>query len=278
MNWLFKIIAALIIIVAVIYPFYEEADKVKAESADEAVVTTRLPAVYVSPATTTTDLPDFAAINDITERKKNFFAYLLPAIHEENQRIETQRVHLRVIQEKLRLGKTLTNREKKWLDEMAEFYRVEETQRKSQVTALLRRADIIPDTLILIQAANESGWGTSRFATEALNFFGQWCWTQGCGLVPTARPDGQVYEVRTFESMEASVVSYIRNLNTHFAYSDLRGIRADLRNNNDDISSTELTQGLLSYSERGEDYIKELNQMIRVNRPIIREVQEEIAP
>ncbi|RUO25680.1 peptidoglycan hydrolase [Aliidiomarina minuta] len=276
MNWLFRIIATLVIVIAVIYPFYEQIEKMEADTSREATVTTGLPAVYVSPATTTTDLPDFASIRDITERKKTFFAYLLPAIHEENQRIEEQRVHLRRIQEKQRLGKTLTNREKEWLNEMANFYRVEETQRKGQIADLLNRADIIPDTLILIQAANESGWGTSRFATDALNFFGQWCWTQGCGLVPAARPDGQVYEVRTFESMEASVRSYIRNLNTHFAYSDLRGIRSELRANNDDISSTYLTQGLLSYSERGEEYIEELNQMIRINRPIILEVQEEI--
>jgi len=39
---------------------------------------------------------------------------------------------------------------------------------------LLNRVDTLPASLALAQAAEESGWGTSRFALEGNAFFGQW--------------------------------------------------------------------------------------------------------
>ena len=41
---------------------------------------------------------------------------------------------------------------------------------------LLERADIIPPSLAIAQAAYESGWGTSRFALEGNSLFGQRTW------------------------------------------------------------------------------------------------------
>ena len=38
--------------------------------------------------------------------------------------------------------------------------------------------DTIPVSLALAQAANESGWGTSRFALEGNALFGQWTWSK----------------------------------------------------------------------------------------------------
>ncbi|HAG41705.1 MAG TPA: glucosaminidase, partial [Pseudoalteromonas sp.] len=62
------------------------------------------------------------------------------------------------------------------------------------------------------------------------------------------------------------VSSYFRNINTHNAYKDLRLIREDLRQQQKPIAATALTHGLMSYSERGEAYIEELNTMINQNR------------
>ena len=64
----------------------------------------------------------------------------------------------------------------------------------------------------------------------------------------------------------AAVTSYFKNINTHAAYKELRSIRADLRLQEKPISATKLSYGLISYSERGEAYIEELNQMINQNR------------
>ena len=66
----------------------------------------------------------------------------------------------------------------------------------------------------------ESAWGTSRFAREGNNLFGQWCYKTGCGIVPKRRGEGQVHEVASFESVDAAVASYLRNINSHRAYAE----------------------------------------------------------
>ena len=231
------------------------------------------PAIFAPLSSKTQVVPDFASIYDVNERKHVFFSYLLPAIEETNERISQQRESLLNLAKAHAEGRQLTDAETQWLDRLSNYYRVDEANLDMQFRALVARVDIVPATVVLIQAANESGWGTSRFATEGLNFFGQWCWTPGCGMVPGARPEGQVYEVRSFDSMEASVMEFVRNINTHFAYEELRAMRMHERRSDDTVSSATITAGLMSYSERGQDYIDELNQMIRINRPIIEAVQ-----
>ena len=232
-----------------------------------------LPAIFAPLSSQTQTVPDFADIYDVQARKHEFFSYLLPAIEETNARIAQQRDSLLTLAQRHADGEPLSEAERNWLARLGKYYRVDETDLGTQFRALVTRVDIVPATVVLIQAANESGWGTSRFAAEGLNFFGQWCWTPGCGMVPAARPQGQVYEVRSFDSMEASVMEFVRNINTHFAYEELRAMRLDERRSDDRVSSATITAGLMSYSERGQDYIDELNQMIRINRPIIEAVQ-----
>jgi Bax protein len=130
---------------------------------------------------------------------------------------------------------------------------------------LLRRVDVIPPSLVLAQAANESAWGTSRFAQEGYNLFGQWCYQAGCGLVPDNRRPGDNHEVKSFASVEAAVDAYFQNLNTFPSYQYLRRIRQDLRLNELPIDGISLSEGLRSYSERGDEYIEELRRMIWYN-------------
>ena len=153
------------------------------------------------------------------------------------------------------------------LREIVETYRVEDFAIDDDASwaRLLRRADVIPVSLVLAQAANESGWGTSRFARQGNNFFGQWCFEPGCGLVPRDRGAGKKHEVAVFESPRASVEAYIRNLNSHPAYRGLRGIRQQLRSNDQPVTGIALAAGLEKYSERGAEYIEELRAMIRYN-------------
>ena len=288
MKWMVRSLSAIAVAAALAVPFVQQMDtdssayqagntdktKVRQLKSSPGRNQLRLPVIDQSLSRQTRVVPDFSEIVDVNERKKEFFAYLLPAIEEMNDRVMAQREELYRLQLKLDAGQTMLKEEQTWLDSMVAYYRVDEDSLDAQFDVLMRRVDIVPSTLVLIQAANESGWGTSRFAREGLNFFGQWCWTEGCGIVPAARPAGQSYEVRQFESMEASVEAFIRNLNTHFAYKDLREMRLQERESDDTVTSGTMTAGLMSYSERGQDYIDELNQMIRINRPIIDEVRE----
>jgi len=133
-------------------------------------------------------------------------------------------------------------------------------------TRLLRRVDTIPPALVLAQAANESAWGSSRFARMGNNLFGMWSFKPGSGIVPEDRPDGAIYEVRRFSSLYESIRSYMNNLNRHGAYRKLREIREGLRKANQPVTGIALAQGLAKYSQRGDDYIREIQAMIRQNK------------
>lgn len=270
---LIALFSSLILAYILLSIFFYSADEPKSQAQPVIRGQVALPAIVVSHKKGTKTVPDFSRITDVRERKTAFFGFLLPAIQAENERITVQRQALQRLHQKVLKGQALSNKESQWLADLSQYYRIETNDKSRLFNSLLRRVDIVPDTLVLIQAANESGWGTSRFAQSARNFFGQWCWTQGCGIVPEQRPVGEQYEVRQFDSMEASVESYIRNLNTHLAYQELRSIRYQLRRNKQQITATPLTAGLMSYSTRGEEYINELQQMIRVNTPIIEAVR-----
>jgi hypothetical protein len=58
----------------------------------------------------------------------------------------------------------------------------------------------------------------------------------------------------------------MNNLNSHGAYRNLREIRAELRKSGQQVTGTALAIGLLKYSQRGEEYIREIQAMIRQNK------------
>ncbi|WP_339803029.1 glucosaminidase domain-containing protein [uncultured Marinobacter sp.] len=207
-------------------------------------------------------LPDFDAYYDVTEKKAAFFSYLYTRAVVVNARILLQREHLIALSQKAEL----TADEELWLARQAERLRVDEDTGSEQMFArLLKRLDTLPPSLVLAQAANESAWGTSRFARDGNNLFGQWCFSPGCGLVPLGRPDGASYEVARFESPYHSVRSYMQNLNRHPTYQKVRDLREQARRQNRSPTGTELAAGLIGYSERGQEYIEEIRSMIRFN-------------
>ena len=104
------------------------------------------------------------------------------------------------------------------------------------------RMDIIPVSLALAQAANESGWGTSRFALEGNALFGQWTWSKK-GIEPENQDPNQSHKILQFQILKASVRAYKNNLNTHNAYKEFREARAhQLREENKEITGLDLTQ------------------------------------
>lgn len=208
------------------------------------------------------DLPDFSDYSDTTEKKAAFFSFLYPRIVLANSRILIEREYLQSLADK----ENHTQSELTWLKRQAERLRVdEEPGSQDMFRRLGNRLDVIPPSLIMAQAANESAWGTSRFARRGNNLFGQWCFSKGCGIVPQSRVEGATHEVADFDSPYLSVRSYIQNLNRHPAYQKLRDVRLNARNNGNNASGASLAAGLLDYSERGEEYVKEIRSMISYN-------------
>ena len=140
--------------------------------------------------------------------------------------------------------------------------KIDETLRQS----LLQRVDILPPSLALAQAAEESGWATSRFAIEGNAFFGQWDFS-GKGMKPRQQRKGLGnYGVARFATPLASVEGYMLNINRNRAYQKLRYLRAQLRAENKAVTGYKLAGTLDKYSERGQAYIDGLRSMIRYNK------------
>ena len=212
-------------------------------------------------------IPDLRGEKDVVTKKRKFFNALRPIVLEENKRIEQQRNSLIELQQ----NSSRSAAEKKEVDALLKKYRLKRGKDNSVPwERLLKRVDTVPMELVLSQAANESAWGTSRFAREANNLFGQWCFTKGCGVVPKRRNAGSKHEVATFKSVQASVRSYLRNLNTGHVYADLRAIRAKKRAAGQPVTAHELAGGLSKYSERGQEYVKEIRSMIEYNGKYMR--------
>ncbi len=224
----------------------------------------KVPAIEVS------TLPkDMAKVANVRQKKSLFFRALLPIVLAENEKLAELREHVVVSIDKgiMNLGEA----ERRWLKAIATEYKLKGSIAEAKVQQrLLRRVDVIPPALVLAQAANESAWGTSRFARQGNNLFGQWTYRQSEGIVPLGRPEGETYAVRAFSTIDASVRAYMHNLNTNPAYKKLRQLRIDMRKANVALDGHRLANGLLAYSSRGEEYVQEIQAMIRSNRLLTR--------
>lgn len=157
-----------------------------------------------------------------------------------------------------------------WLHSLAIKYEViSETDKqldKTKLDELLKRVDIIPASLALAQGAEESGWGTSRFAIQGNSLFGQWDFS-GKGIKPeNQRAKLGNYGIAAFDTPQASVDAYMLNLNTHRAYQRLREKRAKFRKQNKVPTGWALAETLDKYSERGYEYVKSLHALMDYNK------------
>jgi Bax protein len=224
-----------------------------------------LPTVQASFSDKIRKLPDFSEIKDVTEKKNSFFETLYPAIEQENKQILKVRDAIANLQAVP--FESLAENQLSWISDTSKYFRIKDEEVTEETLAkLMQRVDIVPPSLALTQAAIESGWGSSRFSREGNNIFGQWCFTKGCGMVPSSRDSDKAHEVSEFSSINAAVRSYIRNLNSGNAYQKLRAERAKLRNADKEITGIALAKTLDKYSEEGEVYIAKLTKFINQNK------------
>ena len=204
-----------------------------------------------------TKLPkDLKTLGDTKKKRELFIKIVLPLILNENDKITEDRKKLFKI-----LGKNFnTVGERVWLKRRFREYKIEDQDSGK----LKMRMDIIPVSIALAQAANESGWGTSRFALEGNALFGQWTWSKK-GISPKNKDPDQSHKVLQFQILKASVRAYKNNLNTHNAYKEFRETRAKLRQENKRIIGLDLTKYLKNYAAIGEKYVVIIENIIENN-------------
>ncbi|WP_135081110.1 glucosaminidase domain-containing protein [Terasakiella sp. SH-1] len=210
-----------------------------------------------------TSLPiDLAKIKQSEERKSLFFRTLLPLVLKINEELHEKRAKVWRFRHRLNIGLDIAGKDRIWLSGLFKRYRVEQ----GNFDALLQKMDVVPPSLALAQAAEESGWGTSRFAREGNALFGQWTFNpKDKGIVPQGRDQGKSHRIKAFDSLADSLRAYVHNLNTHKAYLGLRKKRAAMRTSHQELSGYDLARTLDKYSERGEHYVTSLHSIMSQN-------------
>lgn len=214
----------------------------------------------------------------VAEKKEGFYRLMAPLVLYANELVRKRRGELEVARERLEGGGSLTPEELERLQTGAPMLRAATAEQAAALAAdspewlpiiddILYRLDEVPAGLALGQAAYESGYATSRFAREGNSFFGQWTYG-GQGIKPEQQRTDSLgdHRIAAFEWPFDSVRGYFLNLSAHPAYEEFRRLRAEQRAAGQPLDSLVLADGLIRYSERGQEYVDTLKGIIRVNK------------
>jgi len=179
------------------------------------------------------------------ERKRKFTELLVPLIRIANGEVLKERKFILKVKGKKRLSEA----EEKRLKFLLKKYRAR------SIGELLVKVNAVPVSLVLAQGAVESGWGTSRFFTEANNIFGIYSFKGGKCL--KARESKACLKV--YDNLLDSVRDYIYNLNVGWAYRKFR----ELRSKGADVYT--LADSLNLYSTKREEYGEIVKKVIAFN-------------
>ena len=216
-----------------------------------------------------TELTIFSEIDIeyLSNAKKDFVRTVLPLIIKENQKILSLRNNLTLLSEKIYEKKSLNNNELKTIERLSKIYKINfnENYKLEVIQDLLDKVDIIPNSIVMAQAAIESGWGSSRFAKEYNALFGEYTYDNNRGVIPLKRENGEKHLIKSFNSYNSSVQSYFININSHYAYNSFRDIRKIMRERNNFQNVNLLVEKLNTYAE-DENYINTIKSVIEKNK------------
>jgi len=207
---------------------------------------------------------DIGKVSSIATRKAVFIKTMLPLVLRTNEEIGAIRAKVLGLTAREAKGQALAPAERSWLAAQYGRFGVSQNDR----AGLLLRVDVIPPSLALAQGAEESGWGSSRFALEGRALFGQRTYAEAPGIIPINRAAGSSFKIKVFGHLLEGVRSYAQNLNTHAAYARFRALRARMRaeaGGPHGLDAYRLVDALKSYSARGADYVETIKSIIRVN-------------
>ena len=212
-------------------------------------------------------LPDGSGPGTAQEKKAAFIDYLVPFVRDVNADILKDRGRLLAIRRTVTGGGSPGMFDRRWLQRVSSYYEMQPPARidAAFLDHLLLRVDVIPPSLVLAQAAEESGWGSSRFAQHGNNLFGLRAYN-GTGLVPKGRESGEKFRVAAYKSVRDSIAEYLRNLNTGENYIELRADRSTLRRLGQPVSGIALAPRLADYSRRGPGYVDTILSIITGNK------------
>jgi len=182
--------------------------------------------------------------------KQTFINIVLPAILIARHKIKRRKEQLIQLRDK-----------KDWKPEDSTFYKQWATAYEADsLSELIMKHHTHPSSIVLAQAAVESGWGTSRFFRVANNLFGIWSFDPDEPRIKASSGRGEraIY-LRKYENLTHSIEDYFDVLARSYAYEKFRQARAK------DISSLELVNHLIYYSERRWAYVRQIKTIMQQN-------------
>lgn len=196
--------------------------------------------------------------------KTSFVQFMLVRAQQSNDDIMLQREKLLILYKQFNQRRPLSPLSREWLFYLAARYDVPQPNFSERATweTLINRVDIVPNSLTIAQAIDESQWGESRFAREGNNYFGVWCYIKGCGIEPNDKTPGIFYAVKRYPSALDSVRDYMNNLDSHDVYHQFRDLRAQLRQSGQPITGMALASTLVYYSQRRDAYVADIRGLI----------------
>ncbi len=199
---------------------------------------------------------DLSRIEEIRMRKRLFLAAMLPAALQVNEEIREALKRLNAIDACYRSGYTQAQPVQDWLARLGKRYRT-----LPEASALLHKIGEIPPSLALAQAAFESGWGTSSPARSINSLFGQYAEDSEANDNNPSAP-----RLAAYDNILDAVRAYAHNLNIHRAYAGFRARRLAMVQHGAPLDSLKLAEKLGAYSSRRNDYIRDIQHMIRRNK------------
>jgi Bax protein len=187
---------------------------------------------------------------DVEIRKQKFIDIMLPAILISKSKLRAKRERATELlkEEELSTGDNI------WLDKLKNTYRTEDPDK------LLLRLNDHPTSIVLAQAAIETGWGTSRFFREANNVFGVWSYDKNEPRIRASKTrDGKAVYLKKYRSLIEAVDDYFITIGRgpYTSFRKHRAINSDVKN---------LVNHLDTYSEISNEYVKRLHSVIDTNK------------
>lgn len=187
------------------------------------------------------------------ERMVKFVDMMLPSVLMAREKMIKKREKILEIKSKIEFGKGL-------LSDSIYIKSVQKEYESENVEEVIKRLYPHPVSIIIAQAAIESGWATSRFCREANNIYGIWSYNSSERRIKAgkSRKGTNIY-LRKYDSLFESVYDYLQTIAKVYAYKGFRERR--LTSNN----PYQLIWYLSNYSEKRYEYVRMLRNLIEFN-------------
>lgn len=188
----------------------------------------------------------------VDEKKQKFFDMLLPSVMVAAFGINETRKKLSTIALQLENNEPVSQEDSLFLEKQLKDWKARDVDNLLNVKMVTR-----PNSIMLAQAALETGWGSSRFFVHANNTFGVWSFDPNESRIRALETrSGKPVYVRKYENLSLSIIDYYKVI-ARGPYAEYREQRIE----SDD--PYEMVDYLFRYSEIGQEYTQRLKTVMR---------------